>query len=160
MIRRVKLEGFESAELPAKFEAGTPPIVAAIGLGVAIDYLKKIGPQAIRDHERKLTLRTHEVLGDIGGVKIFGPAPEEKAGIVSFEMEGIHAHDVAQICDRYGVAIRAGHHCAMPLHKRLDVTATSRASFYFYNTCEEVDRLGEALVETKRIFRRGGKGHR
>ena len=155
MIRRVKLDGFEAADLPAKFEAGTPPIVSAIGLGAAIDYLQTIGLRAIREYELALAKRAHEVLSDVGGVRFLGPAVDQKTGIVSFVMDGVHAHDIAQICDRHGVAIRAGHHCAMPLHKRLGITASSRASFYFYNTMEEVNRLGEALVETKRILRRG-----
>jgi cysteine desulfurase/selenocysteine lyase len=154
MIRRVRLEGFEPADLPAKFEAGTPPIVPAIGLGAAIDYLNRVGLEAIHAHEQLLTRRAHEVLDAVGGVRFLGPSPEKKAGIVSFTVEGVHAHDVAQLLDRHGVAIRAGHHCAMPLHKRLGITASNRASFYFYNTPAEVDRLGEALDEAKRVFRR------
>jgi len=170
MISRVRLEGFEPAELPAKFEAGTPPIVEAIGLGVAVDYLRRIGMEAIQEHERRLTERAHEVLEAVGGVRILGPrgargsrassytreprVPQEKAGIVSFVVEGVHAHDVAQRLDRQGIAVRAGHHCAMPLHKRLGTPASARASFYLYNTLEEVDRLGEALAEVKRFFRR------
>jgi cysteine desulfurase / selenocysteine lyase len=155
MIRRVKLESFEPAELPAKFEAGTPPIVPAIGLGAAIDYLNQVGLDTIHEHERSLTVRAHAVLEALGGVRLLGPAPEEKAGIVSFSVEGIHAHDVAQLLDRHGVAIRAGHHCAMPLHKRLGVMASARASFYFYNTPAEVDQLGEALAQARRVFKRG-----
>jgi len=155
MIRRVKLDGFETAELPAKFEAGTPPIVSAIGLGAAIDYLEEIGLRSIQEHERRLTKRTHLLLSQVSGVRILGPAPEKKAGIVSFVLEGVHAHDVAQICDRHGVAIRAGHHCAMPLHKRLKISASSRASFYVYNTDEDIDKLVEALIDAKQIIRRG-----
>jgi cysteine desulfurase/selenocysteine lyase len=154
MIRRVRTDGFEPADLPAKFEAGTPPIVSAIGLGTAIDYLTAIGLDRIHAHERILTARAHEQLEALGGVRILGPAPEHKAGIVSFVIERIHAHDVAQLLDRHGVAIRAGHHCAMPLHKRLGITASSRASFYFYNTPEEVDVLVDALRAAKRLFRR------
>ncbi|HXT59067.1 MAG TPA: aminotransferase class V-fold PLP-dependent enzyme, partial [Pirellulales bacterium] len=154
MIRRVKLDGFEPADLPAKFEAGTPPIVPAIGLGAAIDYLTRIGLDAIHEHERRLTVRAHEVLEAVGGVHFLGPSPEKKSGIVSFTVEGVHAHDVAQLLDRQGIAIRAGHHCTMPLHKRLGVNASARASFYCYNTPAEVDRLGEALGEAKQIFRR------
>ena len=154
MIRRVNVEGFEPGDLPTKFEAGTPPIVSAIGLGTAIDYLGDIGLDAVHEYERMLVRHAHHVLEGIGGVRFLGPSPDEKSGIISFVIEGIHAHDVAQICDRHGVAIRAGHHCAMPLHKRLGVTASSRASVYFYNTVEEIDRLGEALIETKRILRR------
>jgi cysteine desulfurase/selenocysteine lyase len=154
MIRRVKLDTFEPAELPTKFEAGTPPIVPAIGLGAAIDYLNAIGLDAIHEHEQRLTIRAHEVLSDIGGMRFLGPSPREKAGIVSFTLEGVHAHDVAQLLDRQGVAVRAGHHCTMPLHRRLGINASARASFYFYNTLEEIERLGTALAEAKRIFRR------
>jgi cysteine desulfurase / selenocysteine lyase len=154
MIRRVLLDRFEPADLPAKFEAGTPPIVPAIGLGTAIDYLRRVGLPNIAQHERILTRRAHAVLEQAGGVRFLGPPPAEKSGIVSFTVEGIHAHDVAQLLDRHGVAIRAGHHCTMPLHKRLGVGASNRASFYLYNTLEEVEQLGEALVAAKRVFRR------
>ncbi len=154
MIRRVTLDGFEPADPPAKFEAGTPPIVPAIGLGAAIDYLNKIGLDKIHEYERFLTTQAHAVLEEVGGVRFLGPAPEKKAGIVSFTLDGIHAHDVAQILDRHGVAIRAGHHCAMPLHKRLGIAASNRASFYFYNTPGEVETFAEAVRATKRIFRR------
>ena len=154
MIRRVTLDGFEPAELPAKFEAGTPPIVPALGLSSAIDYLEAIGLERIEQYEALLTRRAHEVLEEVGGVRLLGPSPAAKAGIVSFVVEGIHAHDVAQIMDQHGVAIRAGHHCAMPLHKRLGVTASNRASFYFYNTLDEIEQLGVALHAAQRIFRR------
>lgn len=154
MIRRVRIDGFDPADLPARFEAGTPPIVPAIGLGAAIDYLENIGMQRILAHEQMLTRRAHEVLESVGDVHTIGPDPQYKSGIVSFTVEGIHAHDVAQILDRQGIAIRAGHHCAMPLHKRLGINASSRASFYFYNTLDEVEQLADALLETKRIFRR------
>jgi cysteine desulfurase / selenocysteine lyase len=154
MIRRVKLDSFEPAELPAKFEAGTPPIVPAIGLGAAIDYLNRVGIDKIHAYEQILTERAHQVLSEVGGVRILGPAPAEKGGIVSFTVEGAHAHDVAQLLDRQGIAIRAGHHCAMPLHKRLGVNASARASFYFYNTLAEVELLGTALEDAKRVFRK------
>ncbi len=154
MIRRVKVEGFEPAELPARFEAGTPPIVPAIGLGTAIDYLENVGLARIQAHETMLTRRAHEVLAEVGEIQILGPAPEHKSGIVSFVVDGIHAHDIAQLADRHGVAVRAGHHCAMPLHKHLGVTASTRASFYLYNTTAEVELLGEALRDAKRVFRR------
>jgi cysteine desulfurase / selenocysteine lyase len=154
MIRRVRLDGFEPADLPDKFEAGTPPIVPAIGLGAAIDYLNQVGLEAIHLQEQILTRRAHEVLDGVGGVRFLGPAPDKKGGIVSFVLERIHAHDIAQLLDRHGIAIRAGHHCAMPLHKRLGVQASARLSFYFYNTLAEVDRLGAAFEEIKRLFRR------
>ena len=154
MIRRVLPDRFEAADLPAKFEAGTPPIVPAIGLGAAIDYLQAIGLEQIHRHERLLTEQAHRLLEDLGGVRFLGPGPKEKAGIVSFTLEGVHAHDIAQLLDRRGVAVRAGHHCTMPLHKRLGINASARASFYFYNTPEEVDKLVEALAGARRVFRR------
>jgi cysteine desulfurase/selenocysteine lyase len=154
MIRRVRLDGFEPADLPARFEAGTPPIVPAIGLGAAVDYLNEVGLAAIHEHEQRLTSHAHQVLAQVGGIRLIGPAPEHKAGIVSFTVEGVHAHDVAHLLDRSGIAIRAGHHCCMPLHKRLGVIASNRASFYLYNTLEEIDRLGEALASVKARFRR------
>jgi cysteine desulfurase/selenocysteine lyase len=154
MIRRVRLEGFEPADLPAKFEAGTPPIVPAIGLGAAIDYLSVIGMPAIHRYECLLTEHAHAVLDGVGGVRILGPLPRYKSGIVSFTLERIHAHDIAQLLDRHGIAVRAGHHCAMPLHKRYGINATARASFYFYNTMAEIDKLGEALKQVKGLFHR------
>jgi cysteine desulfurase/selenocysteine lyase len=153
MIRRVRLDSFEPAELPSKFEAGTPPIVPAIGLGAAIEYLEHVGMQAIHEHEMLLTRRAQEVLAQQSGLRFLGPGLEHKSGIISFTLEGIHAHDIAQLLDRRGVAVRAGHHCAMPLHKRLGIGASARASFYFYNTLAEVDRLGEALTAARRVFR-------
>ncbi len=154
MIRRVTTEEFEPAELPARFEAGTPPIVQAIGLGAAIDYLEQVDMDAIHAHERALVTRAHEVLSAISGVRVLGPGPRHTGGIVGFVIDRVHAHDVAQVLDRYGVAVRAGHHCAMPLHKRLGITASTRASFYLYNTPAEVDVLASAVEETKRVFRR------
>lgn len=154
MIRRVKLDSFEPADLPAKFEAGTPPIVPAIGLGAAIRYLSDVGLEAVHAHEQLLAARAHEVLEGIGGVRFLGPAVAEKAGIVSFTMAAMHAHDIAQLLDRAGVAVRAGHHCTMPLHKRLGITASARASFYFYNTLAEVETFGQALADALRIFKR------
>jgi cysteine desulfurase/selenocysteine lyase len=152
MIRRVRLDGFEPQDLPAKFEAGTPPIVPAIGLGAAIDYLNAVGLEAIHEHECRLTRYAHEILGRVSGLRILGPEPSAKAGIVSFTLERIHAHDIAQLLDRFGIAIRAGHHCAMPLHRRFGLNATARASFYFYNTLAEVEKLGEALEKVKEVF--------
>jgi cysteine desulfurase/selenocysteine lyase len=157
MIRRVLLDRFEPGDLPAKFEAGTPPIVSAIGLGAAIDYLDRIGMDAIARHERLLVTRAHEVLKGIEGLRVLGPAPEQKAGTVSFTLDQVHAHDVAEVLDRSGIAIRAGHHCAMPLHKRYGVGATARASFYLYNTLAEVEQLGPAIEAAKRVFHRKRK---
>jgi cysteine desulfurase/selenocysteine lyase len=157
MIRRVMLDRFEPGDLPAKFEAGTPPIVSAIGLGTAIQYLNRIGMEPIAQHERLLVTRAHEILASIDGVRILGPAPNQKAGILSFTLDHIHAHDVAEVLDRAGIAVRAGHHCAMPLHHRYNVGATARASFYFYNTLAEVEQLGPALETVKRVFHRKRK---
>ena len=154
MINEVMLDHFTPAELPAKFEAGTPPIVPVIAMTAAIDYLEKVGLEAIHQHEQMLTRRAHDVLEAVGGVRILGPDPKEKAGIVSFTLEGIHPHDISEVLDRHGVAVRAGHHCTQPLHARFGITASTRASFYLYNTPEEVDQLGEALAETKRFFQR------
>jgi len=155
MIHRVTTDGFEPAELPAKFEAGTPPIVPAYGLAAAMDYLTTVGLEPIARANQSMARRTHEVFEQLGGIRILGPDPALKEGIVSFVVDGVHAHDVAQILDRHGIAIRAGHHCAMPLHKRLGVVASNRASFYFYNTFEEVDLLGKALEAARKVFRRG-----
>ena len=154
MIRRVALDAFEPADVPQKFEAGTPPIVSAIGLGAAIDYVNALDLEAVARHERLLTRRAHEVLQEVDGVRILGPEPSHKAAIVSFTLDGVHAHDVAEVLDRHGIAVRAGHHCAMPLHARYGVSATARASFYFYNTLAEVERLGPALEDARRIFHR------
>ena len=157
MIRRVFVDSFQPASLgdeadprPAKFEAGTPPIVEAIGLGAAIDYLDRVGLETIGRHEHLLTACAFEVLGSVPGLRILGPPPDARAGLVSFTVADsrgnlVHAHDVAAQLDRAGIAVRASHHCAEPLHRRYGLDATIRASFYFYNTLEEIDRLGEAL---------------
>lgn len=159
MIRRVRTNGYEAADLPAKFEAGTPPIVPAIGLGVAIDYLRQVGLENIDAYERILTERALQQLQTLDGVTQYGPAAEHRAGIITFTLENVHAHDVADRLDRRGIAVRAGHHCAMPLQARLGVVASSRASFYFYNTIEEVDLLVDGLQWTIDFFRqrRGGR---
>ncbi|MFZ5832630.1 MAG: aminotransferase class V-fold PLP-dependent enzyme [Planctomycetota bacterium] len=159
MIREVRLDGFEPAEPPERFEAGTPPIVPAIGLGAAIEYLERIGLEPIHQHERRLVEHAHQVLADVPGIRILGPSPEHKAGIVSFVLESVHAHDVAELLDQSGIAVRAGHHCAMPLHKRLGIAASARASFYLYNTLAEIDRLREALtrVATSRVAQSGAR---
>jgi cysteine desulfurase/selenocysteine lyase len=154
MIRRVRIDGFEPGMLPQRFEAGTPPIAQAVGLSAAIDYLNEVGPERIQQHERALTQRAHEVLRAEGGVRFLGPSVGRKAGIVSFTIKNVHAADAAQVMDRYGIAVRAGHHCTEPLHNRLGIASSCRASFYFYNTLEEIDRLGEALAHVKRVLRR------
>ncbi|MBA2793518.1 MAG: cysteine desulfurase [Thermoleophilaceae bacterium] len=148
--------GFESStwnELPWKFEAGTSPIAEAVGLGAAIDYLAEIGMDAVRAHERDLTAHALESLARIEGLRVFGPTDLDlRGGAVSFEVKGIHPHDLAEICDREGVCIRAGHHCAQPLMRSMGVPATARASFHVYNTREDVDRLAAALGSAREVF--------
>ena len=153
MINSVTTAGFTPAELPNKFEAGTPPIAEVIGLGAAIEYLEKIGLANIHAYEQSLTQYAHECLAVIPGLRLLGPAPAQKGGIVSFTLAGVHSHDIAQVLDQQGVAVRAGHHCAMPLHTRLGINSSTRASFYFYNTPAEIDQLALALREVKRKFR-------
>jgi cysteine desulfurase/selenocysteine lyase len=136
---------------PHRFEAGTPAIVQAIGLGAALDYMQKVGRPNIVAHERKLVDYAMSRLGEINSLRLFGTAPD-KGAIVSFGMEGAHAHDISTIIDRSGVAVRAGTHCAQPLLERFGVTSTCRASFGMYNTIEEVDRLAEALIASRRFF--------
>lgn len=137
-------------ELPWKFEAGTPIIAGAIGLGAAIDFLEEIGLDEISRHEHKLAVYALERFRQLDGVTVYGP--EERAGLVTFNLDDVHPHDVATVLDAEGIAVRAGHHCAQPLMKWLDVTATARASFYLYNTEEEIDKLVEALQKTKEYF--------
>ncbi len=152
MIRKVTFEGFSANALPYKFEAGTPAIAEGIGLGAAIDFLEEAGMQAIFDHERDLTQYAFDVLGDIKGLKIIGPAADQRGGVISFALDDIHPHDVAQILDREGIAVRAGHHCAMPLHQRFNLPATTRASLYLYNTREDMDALRKGLESVKATF--------
>jgi cysteine desulfurase / selenocysteine lyase len=152
MIKRVHLRSFAPNELPYKFEAGTPAIAEAVGLGAAVDYLSSLGMPAIAGHEHEVVSYAIEQLQDIPGVKIFGPSANGKGGVVSFTLQGVHPHDVSQILDSFGIAIRAGHHCAMPLHEKFNLPATARASFYLYNTQEEVDRLAAAIYKVKDIF--------
>jgi cysteine desulfurase/selenocysteine lyase len=151
MIREVFEDRVSYGEPPHKFEAGTPPIVQAIGLGAAIDYVGSIGKARIRAHEAELVKYAHERLREINSLRIIGTA-REKGAIVSFEMKGAHPHDVATIIDRSGVAVRAGTHCVMPLLARFGVSATCRASFSLYNTKPEIDRLAEALMKAQDFF--------
>jgi cysteine desulfurase/selenocysteine lyase len=153
MIKAVFLDHTEYAGLPEKFEAGTPAIAEVIGLGAAIDYLQDVGMDAIRAHELELTEYTIEALSEIDGLRVFGPPAPRRSGVVAFDIAGIHPHDIATILDRHDVCIRAGHNCAMPLMHRLGVAATARASFFLYNTKEEIDRLLVGLHDAKRIFR-------
>jgi cysteine desulfurase/selenocysteine lyase len=152
MIRRVTLERTTWNELPAKYEAGTAPIAEAVGLGAAIDYIGEVGLDAIERHERELAEYALGRLAEVPGVRIFGPPADRRVGIVSFDVEGVHPHDVAQILDRDGVAVRAGHHCNQPLMDRLGVPATTRASFYLYTLPEEIDRLIEGLHKVQKVF--------
>jgi cysteine desulfurase/selenocysteine lyase len=152
MIREVKLRSFRANSLPHKFEAGTPAIAEAIGFGAAVDYLTSLGMDNIAAHEHDVTEYALERLEEIPGVKVFGPSADKKGGVASFTLEGVHPHDVAQILDRDGIAVRAGHHCAQPLHEKFGIPATSRASFYLYNTKAEVDMLVNGIYKVKEMF--------
>ena len=152
MIKEVKLRSFRPNSLPHKFEAGTPAIAEAIGFGAAVDYLTSVGMDAIAAHEYEITEYALERLEEIPGVKVFGPNAEHKGGVASFTLDGVHPHDVAQILDKDGIAIRAGHHCTQPLHEKFGIPATSRASFYLYNTKEEVDMLVNGIYKVKELF--------
>ncbi len=153
MIKAVHLGSFVPNDVPYKFEAGTPAIAEAIGLGAAVEYLQQIGMEAIAAHEREVTAYALERLEEVPGLHLLGPkVAEEKGGVASFTLDDIHPHDVAQILDRYGIAVRAGHHCAQPLHERFGIPATTRASFYLYTTREEIDKLVEGLYQVKKLF--------
>ena len=152
MIRRVSVEKTTWAELPHKFEAGTPPVAEAVALGAAIDYLESLGLDAIAAHEHELTAYALERLSELPGLTLYGPPLERRSGIVSFNLEGIHPHDVAQILDAEGVCVRAGHHCNQPLMQKLGVAATNRASFYLYSLPEEVDRLVAGIERAQKVF--------
>jgi cysteine desulfurase / selenocysteine lyase len=152
MIRAVKVEGTTWGEVPAKFEAGTQPIAEAVGFGAAIDYISEIGLDAIERHEHELAGYALERLAELPWVKTYGPPADRRAGIISFNVENIHPHDVAQILDGEGVAIRAGHHCCQPLMAKLGVAATNRASFYLYTVPEEIDRLVDGLHKVRKIL--------
>jgi len=153
MIASVSFEGSTWNELPFKFEAGTSPVAEGIGLGAAIDYLDTIGMDRIRAHETDLTAYALERVIEVDGLRVFGPLdPERRGGVVSFAIDGIHPHDVAELCDREAVCVRAGHHCAQPLMRRMDVPATARASFHVYNAREDVDRLVDALRGAREVF--------
>jgi cysteine desulfurase / selenocysteine lyase len=152
MIRRVQFEETTWGDLPHKFEAGTSPIAEAVGFGAAVDYLNAVGLEAIAQHEHELLVYALERLQDVPGIVLYGPPPDRRAGIVSFNMDAIHPHDVAQVLDWEGVAIRAGHHCCQPLMQRLGVAATNRASFYLYTVPEEIDRLADGLLRVRKVF--------
>jgi len=152
MISKVRFEETTWGELPHKFEAGTSPIAEAVGLGAAIEYLNAVGVDVIEAYEQELAAYALERLADVPGIKLYGPPPDRRAGIVSFNVGDIHPHDVAQILDSEGVAIRAGHHCCQPLMTRFGVAATNRASFYLYTVPEEIDRLVEGIQKARKIF--------
>ncbi len=152
MIKEVKLRSFRPNALPHKFEAGTPAIAEAVGFGAAVDYLSALGMDAVAAHEHEITEYALERLEEVPGVKLFGPDAQKKGGVAAFTLEGVHPHDVAQILDRDGIAVRAGHHCAQPLHEKFGIPATSRASFYLYNTKHEVDLLVNGIYKVKEMF--------
>jgi cysteine desulfurase / selenocysteine lyase len=152
MIRKVRFEETTWGEVPQKFEAGTSPIAEAVGLGAAIDYLGAVGMEAIAEYEHELAAYALEQLAEIEGVRLYGPPADRRAGIVSFNLEGVHPHDVAQVLDMDGVAIRAGHHCCQPLMAKLGVAATNRASFYLYTVPEEIDRLANGIRRAKKLL--------
>jgi cysteine desulfurase/selenocysteine lyase len=152
MIRRVYLDSFKPNELPYKFEAGTPAIAESVGLGAAVDYLTGLGMEAVQAHEREIVTYALDRLEEVPGVTVYGPAADRRGGVAAFSLENVHPHDVAQLLDRDGIAIRAGHHCAMPLHDRYGLPATSRASFYLYNVPSDVDHLIDGLYKVKKVF--------
>ena len=152
MIRTVHLNEATWNDLPWKFEAGTPAIAQGVGLGAAVDFLTELGMDAVHEHERDLIAYALEALSEVDGLTLYGPPAHQRGGVASFNLKGIHPHDVASVLDREAIAARAGHHCAQPLMERLCVHATTRASFYLYNTREDVDRLVDALHVTKKIF--------
>lgn len=152
MIREVTMAGSKWNSLPYKFEAGTPAIAEGIGLGAAVDYLQSVGMDWVRSHEQEITRYAYARMSEVEGLRILGPGPEQRGGLIAFTLEGVHPHDIAALLDRSGVAVRAGHHCAAPLHARYGIPASARASFYLYNTAAEVDVLVEALHKTQEVF--------
>jgi cysteine desulfurase/selenocysteine lyase len=154
MIEVVRMEETTFLPPPARFEPGVPPVAQAAGLGAAIDYLSALGMENVAAHEQAITAHALEALGKIDGVRILGPlTTENRGGTVAFEVAGVHAHDVGQVLDELGIAIRTGHHCAWPLHRALGCQASNRASFYVYNTLDEVDALADGIRYTKKFFR-------
>lgn len=154
MIRRVGLTRSTFADPPARFEAGTPKIAGAIGLGAAVEYLEGLGMDRVAAHDRALAAQAHEALLEVPGVTVYGPPPDRRAGLVAFSLDDIHAHDLASLVDTEGVAIRAGHHCCMPLHDRLGVPATARASFAVYNGPDDIEALVRAVHAARKVFNR------
>ena len=152
MIKRVYLRTFTPNDIPHKFEAGTPAIAEAIGFGAAVDYLSALGMQNVASHEREITRYAMEKMGMVKNLNILGPDASGRGGVIAFTLGGIHPHDVAQILDEDGIAVRAGHHCAMPLHDKYCIPASTRASFYVYNTKQEVDQFVLSLEKVKKVF--------
>jgi cysteine desulfurase/selenocysteine lyase len=152
MIKRVRLGEFKANDLPYKFEAGTPAIAEGIGFGAAVDFLVEVGMPAVQAHEQEIIGYALDRLAEVPGVRVYGPEAVQRGGVASFTLDGTHPHDVAQILDDRGIAVRAGHHCAMPIHEKFGIPATTRASFYLYNTSSEVDRLVDALYRVKELF--------
>jgi cysteine desulfurase/selenocysteine lyase len=152
MIKKVTFEGFSCNALPHKFEAGTPAVAEAVGLGAAVDYLNQLTMDTVFAHEKELTEYGYTLLSSIPHLSLFGPKPEHKGGVLSFTYADIHPHDIAETLDQIGIAVRAGHHCAMPLHLKYDIPATTRASFYIYNTKEEIDQLAANLEKVYKIY--------
>ena len=155
MILSVSREGSEWGEIPWKFEPGTPNVAGAVGLAAALDYLERLDLALIRERERELTAHMLKALAKISAVAVFGlPAGEGRSGVVSFNLQGVHPHDVAEVLDETGVAVRGGHHCCQVLMERLGVPATTRASLALYNTVQDVERLVEGLGRARRLFTR------
>ena len=152
MIATVRLDGSTWNELPYKFEAGTPSVAEAIGLGIAVDYLSALGMDKVCQHEHVMIGYALDRLSEVTGLTVYGPDADRKGAVAAFSLKGIHPHDLAQILDAEGIAVRAGHHCAMPLHEEMGLGATTRASFYLYNTPSEIDRLVEGLYKAKKAF--------
>ncbi|MEM0440117.1 MAG: cysteine desulfurase [Candidatus Caldarchaeum sp.] len=154
MIKEVYLDRAVWNDPPWKFEAGTPHVAGAVGLGAAVDYLRRLGMDNVREHEHRLTARVLETLSELKWVKIYGPEnPEHRCGLVAFNLADIHPHDLASFLDKDNICVRAGHHCAMPIHTKLGIPASTRASFYIYNTAEEIEILGDALKRALKFFR-------
>jgi cysteine desulfurase/selenocysteine lyase len=154
MIREVKLSGSKWNDLPWKFEAGTMCIAEAIGLGAAVDWLTAVGMDAVFAHDQELAAYAMERLAEVPELHLLGPSPERRGGVVAFTLADIHPHDIATVLDRDGICVRAGHHCAMPLHEKLGVPASARASFHCYSLREEVDALVEGLHRVRKVFAR------
>jgi cysteine desulfurase/selenocysteine lyase len=152
MIKTVHLRSFTPNDIPHKFEAGTPAVAEAVGFDAALGYLTGIGMEDVAAHEQEMVSYALERLEEIPGVQVLGPIAEKRGGVVAFTLDGVHPHDVAQILDTFGVAVRAGHHCAQPLHEKFGITATTRASFYIYSIKAEIDKLVAGIYQVKKIF--------